>query len=213
MNRLGVAMDQRERRRLIFIKHGYRNRIDPTAQIRIIKRLLQACFSHRTRLRARSEEFEAARYSVLILLERVTSLSRFNFWDGLQDPLHTPWLLPPLRVLRETRQQLREKNASTYDLLPAMNAIVDSVRSMTTRFLAAQFHPDEDWDLGEPVDFGDTAEDEEEEDEKERERDREYARYKCAAFLPVLSELVEEVLAPLSEKIANSVPKDGSIAG
>ena len=116
---------------------------------------------------------------------------------------------PLRRDLNSADEQLRSKDASMDDVVAAMDLARDAVRSMVAKF-SGKFHRDEDWDLDDTDDGDENQEDEEydEEDEKEREKDFEYSRYKCAAMLPVLAKLVEEVWPPLKKKIMSNEPRD-----
>lgn len=193
-------------RLLASLKHGYRNRIDPCARERLASTTLRVSFKKRAWLKSSSPEFVAANYAMCVLLQDVITLLQLEIWNSLQNP----WPLlpePPHRVLSDTRKQLKGADACMYDLMAAIELVSQGVRSMTSRFSAAKFHPDKEWDLDESDEQKDEGErDDEEEDERQREKDREYAGYKCAAVLPVLSQLVEEVLPPLQKKIKASEP-------
>jgi hypothetical protein len=156
-------------------------------------------------LEARSEEFAAAKYGLIVVAQQIITLRQFHFWQSLQGPRQLVLSLPD-RALIETLECLNGESPNMTDLVAAMETIGDAVQSMNDRFSGAKFHPDEDWNVYEIVEREEEEDEEEqeydEEEERKREKDREYARYKCAAMLSIFIELVEDVLSPLSKEIA-----------
>jgi hypothetical protein len=189
-------------RRLKVLKHGFRNRIDPSARERYAFRLFSACFEEKQfHLKRGSAEFEAAKYAALMVLQDVISLS-------LEEPRLRTSPMPLRKDVDYSRSLLidESEDASVDDLVAAMDIANEAVRSMHERFLVAKFDPEEDWDL----DLETTDEDEEqdndidENEERQREANREYARYKCAALLPVLAERMKRVWEPLKKNISEA---------
>jgi hypothetical protein len=201
-------MNPKSRQRLTSIKHGFRHRIDPRERERQVKQLLPECFEKTRWLNPRSKELAAANYCGCVFLADVMNLVRFDFWDTLQGT-ELPFLPPPYEELSSARQKLKKPGASIYDLIGGMDIASLAVRSMVSRFSSGKFYPDEDWDLEETDEQEQhELENEEYEDEQERARetDRQYARYKCAALLPLLQEIAEEVWPSLKKRIAASEP-------
>jgi hypothetical protein len=200
-------MNLKSERKLRLIKHGFRNRIDPRARERQIKQLLPALFEKRGWLRPRSEDFTTAIYCAAVFMQDVIVLTRLPLWRSLQNQ-GPPFAGPPERELTRLRQLLKGPHASMHALIAGMDIASLAVRSMISRFPAARFHPDDDWDL-EETDENEPEELEDEYDEgseRQREKDFEYSRFKCAALLPVLTEIAEEVWPPLKTRIAASEP-------
>jgi len=162
-------MNLKSERRLRSIKHGYRNRLDPGARERQIANLLSECFEKRGWLLSGSKELSAATYCAGVFLQDVTALNRLDLWNYLQTS-GPPFPPPPDKDLATARQRLKSPEASMYDLIAGMDLASMAVRSMTSRFPSAKFHPDEDWD-SEEADENDEPEEEEYDEKEERKRE------------------------------------------
>jgi hypothetical protein len=199
-------------RRLKLVKHGFRNRIDPGARLRYAFRLLSACFQEkRFHLKPGSAEFEAAQYAALVVLQDVIALGRNKLWSSSKGPRMPTSPMPLREDLDYSRSLLTDENedASVNDIVAAMDIANEGVRSMLERFSGSKFDPEDGWDLDLEAadDDAERHNDVDEDEERRRETNRDYARYKCAALLPVLAEKMKTVWNPLKTNISEASRK------
>lgn len=164
-------------RQLEFVKNGWRIRVDPRARLIVAFELIDACFKNQGyRLSTRSPELAAARYAASVVLRNVNALTQLVEEDE--------WVQGPhLKQLQKVSEPF-DGDVTQEDIVVAMDLVDEGLRKMLADFSAAEF----------PEHFQKCVA---EEDKKERE----YARYKCAAFLPLLVRQMADLWEPLEKKI------------
>ncbi len=158
------------------VKHASTIRVDPRAPPIAGFELVRAGFKDQDyQLERGSSELQVVRYAVSDLLRRLLVLARLL--EGYR------WAYGP--DFREFDQILESLflHPTQDDLVAAMDSASDAVEGMLEEFSQAEF-PRIPNDLT-----------------KEEEKEREHARYKCAALLPLLVQLMADVWAPLRKKI------------
>jgi hypothetical protein len=175
-----------------FLKRGNRTFIDPRARIIVAFQLIKECFEDRGFwLETDSAEFKAVEYAVLlVLLESSFALSRMKLWDDLQiagcnaSKGEAGTRAALMEKIDSARRRIRE-GSSQKVIVWAMNALNTAVKDMAARFV-----------VGAVADVETFL-------EKGYERDR----FKCAALLPILADLMAKVWLPLSVQIFHAQKK------
>jgi hypothetical protein len=173
-----------------FLKRGYRTLIDPRARIVVAFQLIRECFEDRGFwLEPDSAEFKAVKFAVLlVLLESSFALSRMKLWDDLQIAKRkTPEGGAGSRAARldkiaSARERVRGEGTSQQDIVWAMDALNEVVKDMAARFAVGAV-------------------------ETLSEKGYEQDRYKCAARLPILADLMAKVWSPLRVQIFHAQKK------
>ena len=202
-------------KKLMFLKEGYKTCIDPRAQATGAVDLFEIGFTASDlRPRPKSEEFEAMRYAALTLLRIASGLNSLVLWNNLRDRDKSTYLRK--KRLATRTMELRRQGADLEEIVAAMDAINDAVRTMSGTFRSGRFDPvdaefdnvveEEPDDESEQESEGDESDeehyDEAEEEEILFEQKLTFARYKCAALLPYLAKRMREVWLPIRERIS-----------
>jgi hypothetical protein len=174
--------------------------IDPRARIIVAFQLIKECFEDRGFwLEPDSAEFKAVEYAVLlVLLESSFALSRMKLWDDLQisgrnaSKGEAGTRAALMEKIDSARRRMREEGISERwggpsqkDIVWAMNALNRAVKDMAARFV-----------VGAVADV-----------ETFLEKGYEHDRYKCAALLPILADLMAKVWLPLRVQIFHAQQK------
>jgi hypothetical protein len=171
-----------------FLKRGNRKLIDPRARIIVAFQLIKECFEERgfsLESDSAEPEFRAVKYAVLmVLLESSFALSRMKLWDDLQiagcnaSKGEAGTRAALMEKIDSARRRIRE-GSSQKVIVWAMNALNTAVKDMAARFV-----------VGAVADV-----------ETFLEKGYEHDRYKCAALLPILADLMAKVWLPLRVQI------------
>lgn len=180
-----------------FLKRGNRKLIDPRARIIVAFQLIKEAFEDQGFWLADSE-FRAVKFAVLVLLESSFALSRMKLWDDLQiagfnaSKGEAGTRAALMEKIDSARRRIREEGTlhnreytSQEDIVWAMNALNTAVKDMAARFVVGAV-ADVETLLVEGY-----------------ERDR----YKCAALLPILADLMAKVWLPLRVQIFHAEQK------
>jgi hypothetical protein len=168
-----------------FLKRGNRALIDPRARIIVALQLIKECFEEQGFRLESDSEFRAVKFAVLVLLESSLALSRMKLWDDLQiagsnaSKGEAGTRAALIEKIDSARRRIREEGTSQKDIVWAMNALNTAVKDMAARFVVGAV-ADVETLLVEGY-----------------ERDR----YKCAALLPILADLMAKVWLPLRVQI------------
>jgi len=162
---------------LVFLKRGSMRSVDPRARLIGAFQLIRTCPRNQDYQLARgSRELAATRYAVSVVLRNVRVLTRLaerrRWAEG-----------PDLKEL-DAMLGLLESGATQEDIVAAMDFVNDSLPKMLEEFSSSE--------LQEYFPEFDT---------EEARTEREYARYKCAALLPLLVQQMADVWVPLKKKI------------
>jgi hypothetical protein len=180
-----MSMKNTLTQQLVFLKRGSLTSVDPRARLKGAFELIGACLKNQDyKLASGSRELAAAGYAVSVVLRNVlvlTKLAERRRWaEG-----------PDLRELK-AMLQLLDRGPTHEDVVAAMDFANESLPKMLEGFSRAElqeYFP--------------------ESDSEEARREREYARYKCAALLPLLVEEMETIWLPLQKKCSGVVSKHG----
>jgi hypothetical protein len=171
-----------------FVRRGYRTLIDPRARIAGAFDLIKVCFEESHFSLELDSDFEAVKYAVLmILLESGYALGRMRLWDDLQiaeckaSKAGGGRKAAFMEKVASARERLRPENATLRNTVWAMDALNEVVTEMAARFAVGA--------VGDVETFS--------------EKGYDHDRYKCAALLPILADLMGKVWLPLRMQIFN----------
>lgn len=176
-----------------FVKRGYRTFMDPRARIVSAFDLIKQCFEEGGfSLESDSAEFEAVKFAVLmVILESLFAMSRMRLWDDLQIAKRNASESAAgrrtalMEKITSARDRLRGEDTSQKDIVWAMDVLDEAVKDMAARFAVGAVEA-----VGTFVDNG-----------------YEHDRYKCAALLPTVTELMAKVWLPLRLEILHPPKK------
>lgn len=207
-------MNKEVRIKLAAIRQDHRVRVDPRSLAQFAKNSLPECFERRSWLLPESEELITAICCAILYLEDVRSLRRLQFWDHVLGSEQES-MGPGPRALFSARKKLTADEASMEELMKAMDIASKAVLLMNSRFVNGRFDPSDLFEIDAPSSSEEDSEYREELDEEMRielefEKEERYARYKCAAMLPVLVEIADQLWSPLRLKIKAAIRSGGS---
>jgi len=163
------------------------DRTDPSVRVGAACEIVGNYFMGRTdELRAGDHAFEVAKAAALLILAEARVLCRFDFWDDVRLPdAFRRSSVPESDVatlrneLRAVDESLRYQTASRQDLAEAMNSAADAFKSMQRMFAVGRIAKDV----------------------------ADIPRYRCAAMLPAIDRVLEDVWIPIREMLDRKIVK------
>ena len=177
------ANSQRER----FLDSLPRHNVDPTTRLEAVVKAVHTCFvENDCELSPGDLSFEIAREAILELLRITAEVNAAKLWEEVWDlpsgfcidSLPEPFQTSRKRKLARMQALLRSKTITSKSLVRSMEIIRDSITSMRMEFSVALI-PDGDLDPSL----------------------KESKRYKCAAVLGAVSNLLDRYWSPIRDQM------------